>query len=90
MQTDNTTAHGFVANNIASKQLKSMDMRIHWLRCRLLQGQFRHYWQPGPTNLGNYVTKYHAAIHHCPVRPTFLTLKLHQDLLRKLALQPLQ
>ena len=29
MQTDNTTAHGVVTNNIASKRLKSMDMKLH-------------------------------------------------------------
>ena len=34
MQTYNTTAHGVVTNNIFSKRLKSMDMRLHWLRCR--------------------------------------------------------
>ena len=90
MQTDNTTAHGFVTNNIASKRLKSMDMRIHWLRCRALRGQFRHYWRPGPTNLGDYVTKHHAAIHHRAVRPTFLTPKLQLDKLRKRAMKPLQ
>ena len=28
MQTDNTTAHGLVTNNIARKRLKSMDMRL--------------------------------------------------------------
>ena len=82
MQTDNTTALGFVTNNIASKQLKSMDMRIYWLRCREFKGQFRHYWRPGPTNLGDYVTKHHAEIHHCTVCPTFLTPKLHLDQLR--------
>ena len=39
MQTDNTTEHGVVANNIASKRLKSMDMRLHWLLCIAMQGQ---------------------------------------------------
>ena len=61
MQTDNTTALGVITNNITSKRLKSMDMKLHWLRCRAKQGQFRHYWQPGPKNLGDYVTKHHAA-----------------------------
>ena len=37
MQTDNTTALGVVTNNIASKRLKSMDMKLHWLRCRATQ-----------------------------------------------------
>ena len=43
MQTDNTTACGFVTNNIASKRLKSMDMRIDWMLCIAMYGQFRHY-----------------------------------------------
>ena len=29
MQTDNTTAHGVVTNNVAIKRLNSMDMRLH-------------------------------------------------------------
>ena len=33
MQTDNTTALGVATNSIASKRLKSMDMKFHWLRC---------------------------------------------------------
>ena len=43
MKTDNTTAHGVVTNNIAGKHLKSMDMKLHWLWCRISQKQFRHY-----------------------------------------------
>ena len=31
MQTDNTTAHGVVTNNIASKRLKYMDMKLQWI-----------------------------------------------------------
>ena len=70
MQSDNTTALGMVNDNIVSKKLKLMDMRINWLRCRSAQKQFRHYWKPGPTNLGNYSTKQHAAIHHHTLRTT--------------------
>ena len=75
MQTDNTTALGVETNNIASKRLKSMDMKLHWLHCREIQGQFRHYWQPGHTTLGEYATKHHAAIRHCALRSTYLTPK---------------
>ena len=32
IQTDNTTALGVVNKNITSKRLKSMDMKLHWLR----------------------------------------------------------
>ena len=42
MQTNNTTAHKVVINNIASKRLKSMYMKLHWIRCRIAQKQFRH------------------------------------------------
>ena len=41
MQTDNTTALGVVNNNVM-KKLKLMDMKYHWLRCRINQRQFRH------------------------------------------------
>ena len=37
METYNTTALGVVTNNIASKRLKSMDMKFHWLCCRIAQ-----------------------------------------------------
>ena len=82
MQTDNTTALGIVKENIASKRLKSMDIRLHWLRCRAAQAQFRHYWRPGPSNKADYVTKHHAPVHHSAVRPTYLTPKQHLNILR--------
>ena len=63
-----------------------MDMKLHWLRCRIAQKQFRHYWKPGPTNLGDYITKHHASIHHRAVRGTYLTPKSKLDLLRRRAL----
>ena len=83
MQTNNTTSLGVITNNIASKRLKSMDMKLHWLRCRVAQEQFRHFWRPGTKNDADYVTKHHAAIHHRAVRPKYLTPKSHLDMLRK-------
>ena len=82
MKTYNTTVHGVVTNNIASKRLKSMDMKLHWLRCRIAQKLFRRYWQPGPNNLDDYVTKHHAEIHHKAVRGTYLTPKHKLKLFR--------
>ena len=41
MQTDNTTANGFINNKIHPKQMKSMDIQFHWLRDRMTQIQFR-------------------------------------------------
>ena len=85
MQTDNTTVYGVVTNNITRKRLKSMYMRFHWLQCRAMQGQFRHFWKPGTKNLGNYVTKHHVAIHHRTIHPTFLNPKSHLEALRNRA-----
>jgi hypothetical protein len=72
MQTDNTTALGVVNKNVM-KKLKSMDMKYHWLRCRISQMQFKHYWAAGSTNLGVYFTKHHPAIHHQTTRGKYLT-----------------
>jgi hypothetical protein len=72
MQTDNTTALGAVNRN-AMKKLKLMDMKYHWLRCRISQMQFKHYWAAGSTNLGDYFTKHHPAIHHQTTRGKYLT-----------------
>jgi hypothetical protein len=73
IQTDNSTALGVVNNTIQPKRTKAMDMRFHWLRCRTNQKHFRPYWRAGATNLADYVTKHHPAIHHQAVRPLFLT-----------------
>jgi hypothetical protein len=40
IQTDNSTAHRVVTNNIQPRLTKAMDMIFHWLRCRGTQGQF--------------------------------------------------
>ena len=55
------------------KKLKSMDMKYHWLRCRISQEQFRHYWKAGKSNNADYVTKHHPGIHHQATMPTFFT-----------------
>ena len=69
-QTDNTTALGVANKTIIAKKMKSMDMRLWWLRCRKSQGQFRYYWGPGPSNLTDYSTKAHPDIYHESQRPT--------------------
>jgi hypothetical protein len=72
MQTNNTTALG-VVNQHVMKKMKLMDMKYHWLQCRISQKQFRHYWAAGKSNQGNYITKHHPVIHHQATRGTFLT-----------------
>jgi hypothetical protein len=68
IQTDNMTAEAVVNNRMQPKRLKSMDMRIHWLKCREAQEQFKIHWRPGKTNLADYFTKHHAPAHHVNIR----------------------
>jgi hypothetical protein len=73
MQTDNSTANGVLNNNVQPKRTKAMDMRFHWLRCRMAQAQFRFHWRPGTFNLGDYWTKHHSPAHHRNFRREILT-----------------
>ena len=69
LQTDNSTADGVVNNIIVPKRLKSMDLRLHWLRCREAQGQFRFYWDKGTANWADYHTTHHPPCYHESQRP---------------------
>ena len=51
IQTDNTTALGVTNKTIVPKKMKSMDMRLWWLRCRESQGQFSLLLGPRGTKL---------------------------------------
>ena len=54
VQCDNSTAIG-ITKTMAKKMLKSMDMRLWWLRCRYSQDHFRYYWAPVNQNLADYI-----------------------------------
>ena len=43
IQTDNSAAAVVVNNNIFPRKLKTMDRRLHWLRCKEAQGRFWYY-----------------------------------------------
>ena len=55
IQTDNSAAAGMVNNTIVPRKLKTMDRRLHWLRCIEARGQFRYYWVSGKLNWGGDV-----------------------------------
>ena len=77
MQVDNSAAIGYVNNTIKHRRSKAIDMRIHWVKDRVKQGQFIRYWIPGKNNiLADYVTKHHPASHHIKMRPKFFTQHL--------------
>jgi len=70
VQTDNSTAAGFIHDTIIQRRIKMIWMRIHWLRCRAAQGQFRFYWDKGTSNMADYHTKHHPPAYHIAHRPT--------------------
>ena len=47
IQTDNSMTAGVVNDTIIALKTKSVDLRLHWLRCRKAQKRFRFYWSPG-------------------------------------------
>ena len=80
LKTDNSTATGFVYNNIHQKRSKAWDMRYHWLRERQTQQQFNIFWEKGITNDSDYFSKHHATRHHRAQRPKYVRDKLIQCL----------
>jgi hypothetical protein len=70
IQTDNSTAAGFIQDTIIQRRIKMIWMRLHWLRCREAQGQFRFYWEKGSTNMADYHTKHHPPAYHIAHRAT--------------------
>ena len=71
LQIDNSAAAGVVNNTIVPKKLKTMDRRLHWIRFRESQGQFRYYWASGNLNCGDYSTKHHPPLYHESTRMQF-------------------
>ena len=70
IQTDNSTATGFVHDTIIQRRIKMVWMRLHWLKCRAAQGQFRFYWDKGSSNMADYHTKHHPPAYHIAHRST--------------------
>ena len=82
IQTDNTTALGFVMRNLQPKATKSTDMRYWWMRDRSDRNQFRYYWSEGKGNRADYWTKHFCAAHHREQRPSILTPSYLLDAVR--------
>jgi hypothetical protein len=72
METDNTTPTGYINGTIKQKITKAMDMRFHWIKDRVKQGQFNVYWGPGFQNLADYFTKHHSPAHHKRMRDVYI------------------
>jgi hypothetical protein len=72
METDNTTAIGYINGTIKQKSTKVMTMRFYWIKDRVKQGQFQIYWGPGCQNLADYFTKHHSPAHHKSIRNVYI------------------
>ena len=70
IQTDNSTATRFINDTIIQRRIKMIWMRLHWLRCREAQGQFRFYWDKDTANMADYHTKHHPPAYHIAHRAT--------------------
>jgi len=75
IQTDNSTANGFLNETMKQKRSKAMDMRFWWLIDRVKQKQFTVHWKSGSENLAEYFSKHHSPAHHSTMRPIFLHTK---------------
>ena len=64
LKTDNSTATGFVYENIQQKQSKAWGMRYYWLRDRQTKKQFDIFWEKRVNNEADYFTKLHAIKDH--------------------------
>ena len=72
LKTDNSTATGFVYDNIHQKRSKSWDMRYYWLRDKMNQMLFNIFWEKGTNNAADYFTKHHPTIHHRSMRNRYV------------------
>jgi hypothetical protein len=72
MQVDNTTMEAFANDTLKQKRSKAMDMRWHWLKDRVRQGQFLIYYRPGKDNYADPFTKHHTPTHIAEMTPKFI------------------
>ena len=57
MLCDNECAQGIASDTVKIKKSKSWDMRWHWIRDRVRQGQFIVVWRKGAHNLADFFAK---------------------------------
>ena len=79
--TDNHCAAGLANKSIKQLKTKSIDMRFHWIRDRIVQHQFKVIWQKGIDNVADYFTKIHPTSHHRQRRHLYV----HTELIGRIA-----
>jgi hypothetical protein len=61
--TDNKTACGIANRTTKMKRSKAMDMRWHWIRDKVDQGEFTVHWRAGKHSVADFLTKAHPSSH---------------------------
>ena len=69
---DNKCAVGIALDTIKPKRTKSIDMRYHWIRDRIRQGQYIVTWRKGVHNLADFFTKPLPVHLHRSLMPLFV------------------
>jgi hypothetical protein len=64
IQVDNTTALGFMGQNVIPNATISPETILWWMRDRSNQKQFRYYWVPRKSNRADYWTKHFCEADH--------------------------
>jgi hypothetical protein len=76
LQTDNTTATGYINDTIKQRRTRAMDMQFCWVKDRVKQGPCHVYWGPGYPNLADYFTKHHSPTYHKRMREMYIHASL--------------
>jgi hypothetical protein len=66
---DNEVAVGLANGSVTLKMSKSVDMRFHWLRDQIQQGQFRVLFIPGACNIADFFTNALLVLRHRALAP---------------------
>jgi len=78
--TDNRCAEGIANDTLKLQKSKAMDMRFHWVRDRVRQGQFQVIWRKGSENLADYFTKNHPPSHYRMMRPVLVRTPTKEEM----------
>ena len=70
--TDISPASSIANDTIKQQWSRAIDMRYHWVRDCIVQGQFKVTWKPGKENMADYYTKHHSGAHHQRMRQQYL------------------
>ena len=82
-EVDNKIATQLVNDEAKQKRSKAVDMRYHWMRDRVRQGQFKVIWREGTSNLADFPSKIHPTPHFLAMRKFYVSYPSAQSIARE-------